>query len=140
MTADQAWALEVYWGWQGTPPLPDWRCCGRCGDFWPPEARYWRGPGKRLCRACKNDERRGIWPGPSKAWHRKNRWRVDGHLERRCCTCREWKPLTEYYLLSKMDKPHRTQREYPSPECIACTKRRAHERKSIPQLRRRLSA
>lgn len=93
----------------------------------------------RLCRACKKDEKRGIWP-VSRHWHRKNRWDKDGRLSRRCCTCRMWQPLTAFYLVTKRDKPGRLNRLYPYPECITCTRRRRRERLSIPELRRRLAA
>lgn len=136
MTEAEALELERYWGAPGPPPAEGWRCCRRCSDYWPPEGRHWVDPMKRLCRSCKNDERRGIWPY-TRQWHRKNRWTSDGRLVRRCGICEEWKPLTSYYLINRRDEKRRTRHYYPRPICIACEIRRKGYR-SMADMRREL--
>lgn len=120
MTDAEARDLEAYWGRPGPAPNPGWRLCYRCGDWWPSEPRYWCMP-HRLCRPCKNDERRGIWPY-RQSWHRKNRWSATGRLLRRCRVCRHWHPLTDYYLQIYRDHGKaRNRRQYPGADCIRCT-------------------
>lgn len=138
MTEAQARELERRWGAPGPPPNAAWRCCYRCGEWYPAEARNWCTP-HRLCRPCKADEKRDIWPRP-RAWHQKNRWDADGRLVRRCCTCRLWKPLTAYYLITKNDKVQRSARVYPFALCTECALRRKAAHLSLPQLRRSLAA
>lgn len=139
MTPAEALAMERRWGAPGPPPENGWRCCRRCADYYPPEARFWCDPAKRLCRGCKADERRGIWP-LTRRWHQKNRWTIDGHLVRRCTMCRTWHPLTAFYLLRKNDKPGRTCREYAVAACIRCMCARKALHLSTHEYRRRLAA
>src|SRR5690606_23930794 len=68
MTEQEARELEQYWGAPGPAPGPDWRLCYRCGEWWPRNPRFWCMP-HRLCRACKNGERVGVWPY-TRRWHR----------------------------------------------------------------------
>lgn len=132
MTPAEARGLEARWGGELVVPVAEWRCCMRCRDAHPPAPQYWCDPGKRLCRACKHDERRGIWPLTPR-WHRKNRWTVDGHLVRRCAVCRTWQPLTTYYLVHKHDK-RRSVTAYPYAVCTPCA--RVHKRyPSLPAQR-----
>lgn len=133
MTEAEALELERHWGAPGPPPAEGWRCCYRCGEWWEPTARYWCMP-HRLCRACKNDEKRGIWPH-TRQWHRKNRWGPDGRLRRRCGICDEWKPLTSFYLILRNDEKRRTRHYYPRPLCIPCEIRRKGYR-SMAEMRR----
>lgn len=134
MTDEQARELERRWGEPGPCPSEGWRCCYRCGEWYPPESRYWCMP-HRICRACKADEKRGIWP-ITRQWHQKNRWGPDGRLVRRCCVCREWKPLTSYYLINKTDKP-RSAPSYAYAACTPCAIRRKGYL-SLPEMRRRM--
>lgn len=136
MTEQEARELEQHWGAPGPPPVDGWRCCRRCGDYWPPDGRHWVDPMKRLCRACKNDERCGVWPY-TRQWHRKNRWTSDGRLVRRCGICHEWKPLTSYYLINRRDEKRRTRHYYPRQICIPCDIRRKGYR-SMADVRREL--
>lgn len=91
----------------------------------------------RLCRSCKNDEKRGIWP-VSRKWHQKNRWGSDGRLLRRCCVCRKWRPLTDYYLINKTDRS-RTSPTYAYAACTPCAIARKG-RISLSKLRKELRA
>lgn len=127
MTEAEALDLEQHWGAPGPAPNEAWRCCYRCGEWWPPESRLWCMP-HRLCRSCKNDEKRGIWPY-RRQWHRKNRWGADGHLRRRCSICERWRPLTAYYLIRRNDEKRRTRHYYPRPICIECEIARGGYRK-----------
>lgn len=126
--------IEVAWGRPGPPPVEGWRCCMRCGEYWAPAAAYWCDPGKRLCRACKNDEKRGIWPR-QRPWHRKNRWTVDGHIIRRCLCCGKWRPLTDYRTNAKNDK-RRNLRVYPYAACKLCCRVARRLKLTLPQYRR----
>lgn len=136
MTEAEALELERRWGAPGPAPDSEWRCCYRCGDWWPNEARLWCMP-HRLCRSCKNDEKRGIWPYRA-SWHRKNRWGPDGRLLRRCCVCREWKRLTDYYLIHKTDKP-RSSPTYAYAACTPCAIAR-RGKISLSTMRKRMAA
>lgn len=137
MTEAEALALERRWGAPGPAPNDDWRCCYRCGGWQPNEARYWCMP-HRLCRVCKNDEKRGIWPY-LEHWHRKNRWDADGHLLRKCGGCRQWRPLVQYYLINKNDKA-RTDRSYAYAVCTPCVLHMKSLHLSLPDYRRRMAA
>lgn len=120
MTDEEAHDLEQYWGAPGPAPNPEWRLCYRCGDWFPPDARYWCMP-HRLCRACKNDQRRDVWPY-RKTWHQKNRWSATGRLLRKCRTCHRWRLLTHYYVQTYRDNGKaRNRRRYPEADCIDCT-------------------
>lgn len=137
MTEAEARELEARWGAPGPAPDDAWRLCYRCGQWWPDEARLWCLP-HRLCRACKNDEKRGIWPY-RRTWHRKNRWGADGRLLRRCSGCLRWKPLTSYYLYVKRDKP-RTVGAFPVAACIRCMIRKKSRKLTYAQLRQEIAA
>lgn len=117
MTVEQARAFELRWG-ATTYIERGWGCCRRCGDAYPLDhPRHWSSTHRIYCGACRADEKRGIWPY-RQDWHRKNRWTRDGHIERRCCACRLWLPLTAYYLI----------RGGVDPMCRRCRVRRAARR------------
>lgn len=98
MSEADARAIERSWG---AMPVPDgWRACRRCGESYPWAVRYWASTHRTICAGCRSDERAGIWPR-SRQWLAKNRWAPDGRIERRCCTCRSWKPLVAYYRIRK---------------------------------------
>ena len=119
MTEAEARGIEAYWGAPGEPPeRHGWRLCYRCGEWWPAEPRLWCMP-HRLCRACKNDEKRDIWPY-LKQWHRKNRWAANGRLLRRCRICRRWRPLVAYYVMTRRDAKDRSRLWYPGADCKRC--------------------
>ena len=121
MTVDAARAIEVRYGATYAAFRPDRRRCVRCGETWPRGLLHWTAANARTCRACRSDEAYGIYP-IRHDWHRKNRWTAAGHLERRCCDCREWKPLTSYYLLRNGAA---------DPICTRCRVRRAtHTRRA----------
>jgi hypothetical protein len=89
-----ALAIAARWACPKPPP-PGWLVCRRCGEPSPAEVRYWAPRRRRLCRGCASDEAHGVWPFP-RVWCAKNRWTVDGHLERRCAVCQRWLPVTAY--------------------------------------------
>lgn len=103
VTTDEARELKERWGYAGPAPHSSWVWCAWCGEPWPDTPGYWShrtGP-RRVCRACRRDYVSGHGRPQSDAWHRKNRWAMDGALLRRCGRCHEWKPIVEFHVTRK---------------------------------------